>query len=99
MIKKKEGVKCVPAGVCPERHEHETADFFLSLGKDVVFLKPTRVKGVKNADVEIDGAKWEMKSLFGKSKRSIGDHLSKASRQSTHIILDTKSGKKIDFDR
>jgi hypothetical protein len=90
MKKIKEGHKIVPSGVYPEKHEHETADFFLKLGKDVVFIKPVRTKGTHNTDVEIDGIMWEMKSLFGKSKRSIGDHLSRASRQSVNIILDTR---------
>jgi hypothetical protein len=90
MIKPKEGIKIIPAGVYPEKHEHETADYFLSLGKDVTFIKPIRTKGAKNTDVEIEGVIWEMKSLFGKSKRSIGDHLSKASQQSVNIILDTR---------
>jgi hypothetical protein len=92
MIKRKvkEGVKIVPSGVFPERHEHETADYFLKLGKDVKFIKPSRTKGAKNADVEIEGIRWEMKNLSGKSKRSVGDHLSKASRQSINIILDTR---------
>jgi hypothetical protein len=89
-MKKAEGVKIVPAGVFPEKHEHETADFFLMMGKDVRFIKPSRTKGSKTADVEIDGVKWEMKSLSGKSKRSIGDKLSKASRQSVNIIMDMR---------
>jgi hypothetical protein len=88
--KAKEGVKIVPSGVFPEKHEHETADYFLKLGRDVKFIKPSRTKGTKNADVEIDGIRWEMKNLSGKSKRSVGDHLSKASRQSVNIILDTR---------
>jgi hypothetical protein len=90
MLKKKQGHKIIPVGVYPTKHEHETADFFLIRGQDVIFIKPSRTKGAKNADVEIDGAKWEMKSLFGKSKRSIGDHLSRASRQSVNIVLDSR---------
>jgi hypothetical protein len=90
MPKQKQGHKIIPVGVYLERHEHETADFFLRLGKDVLFIKPSRTKNSKNPDVEIDGVRWEMKSLFGKSKRSIGDHLSKASQQSVNIILDSR---------
>lgn len=90
MARIKEGSKIIPAGVYPEKHEHETADFFLKLGKDVKFLKISRTKGAKNADIELDGLKWEMKCLSGKSKRSIGDRLSKASQQSVNIILDTR---------
>ena len=28
----------------PEKHEFETAKFFADMGKDIVFLKPSKIK-------------------------------------------------------
>jgi hypothetical protein len=89
----KEGKIIIPSGVYPEKHELITVDYFLKQGKDVHFLKPSRTKGTKTPDVEINHQLWEIKALTGKSKRSIGDHLYRASRQSPNIILDARQYK------
>ena len=87
---KKAGCKIIPSGVYPEKHELDTADFFVDLGKEVIFLKPSRTKGSSNADIIMDGVIWEMKALFGKSKRTVERRLSIGSRQSTNIIIDAR---------
>jgi hypothetical protein len=68
---KKEGKIIIPAGVLPEKHELETADYFASLGKDVVFQLPNRTKGSRTPDVMIDGVLWEMKCPFGNGKQTV----------------------------
>ncbi|MDR0980141.1 MAG: hypothetical protein LBM12_03275 [Candidatus Nomurabacteria bacterium] len=82
--------KITPNGVVLETHENSTVVFLTERGFDVELIKPVRTKGAKNADIILAGIVWEIKGLFGSSKRSIADHLYKASRQSPNIILDMR---------
>jgi len=93
MKKIKEGHKIIPIGVYPEKHEHDTADFFLKLGKDVYFIKPSRTKKTKNADVIIDGVVWEMKSPIGRGKENLEHAFKAAVKQSENIIFDLRRSK------
>jgi hypothetical protein len=79
---KKEGKIIVPAGVLPEKHELETANYFASLGKDVEFQLPNRTKGSKTPDVMIVGVLWEMKCPFGCGRETIQKCIKRASKQS-----------------
>lgn len=76
----------VPYGVFPEKHELETVNIFMALGKDVEFLTPSRTKKSKTPDVKIDGVSWEMKSPMGKSKNTIYNAMRRAVKQSNNII-------------
>jgi hypothetical protein len=87
---KKEGKIIVPAGILPEKHELETANFFASLGKDVEFQLPNRTKGAKTPDVMIDGVLYEMKCPFGSERQTLQRCIRRASKQSNNIIVDLR---------
>ena len=74
----------------PERHEFETAKFFADMGKDIVFLKPSTVKGEHTPDILMDGFEWEIKSPQGSSKRTIENNFRNAVAQSRYIIFDLR---------
>ncbi|MDR1183313.1 MAG: hypothetical protein LBK67_00780 [Coriobacteriales bacterium] len=86
----RQGKIIVPAGVFPEKHELETASYFAAQGKDVEFQLPSRVKGVRTPDVQIEGVLFEMKCPFGKGRRTIQTCLQRASKQSANIIMDLR---------
>lgn len=77
-------------GVIPEKHELEIAVIFLAMGKDIEFLKPSRIKGAKTPDIVMDGIAWEMKSPTGNKSYTIEEQLRRASKQSPYIIIDTR---------
>jgi hypothetical protein len=89
-MKRAQGKIIVPAGVLPEKHELETASYFAALGKDVELQVPTRTKGMRTADVLMDGQLWEMKCFFGKERRTLQTCVQRASRQSKYIIIDLR---------
>ena len=80
----------IPAGIIPEKHELETANFFAERGLDVEFLAPSYVKGVYSPDVQIDGRRWEIKSPCGNSRRTIENNYRNAERQSPNVIFDLR---------
>jgi hypothetical protein len=86
----KYGKIIIPYGVIPEKHELETANFFAKLGKDIEFLKPSRIKGVRTPDIEIDGVRWEIKAPCGSSRRTIENNFRNAELQSQNIIFDLR---------
>lgn len=76
------------SGGQPEPHEILTAEAFISLGRDVEFIVPSRIKGSRSPDVIIDGIAWEMKSPLGKSKKTVANALRRAVKQSNNVIVD-----------
>ncbi len=76
--------------VPPEKHEFDTAKYFAGLGKDIVFLKPSRIPNTHTPDILMDGVEWEMKAPTGASKRTIEDNFRKAVKQSKYIIFDLR---------
>ncbi len=74
----------------PEKHEFETAKFFSSHGKNLVFLKPSNIPNVRTPDIIMDGSKWEIKCPEGCGKRTIEKILQKAETQSHNIIVDLR---------
>ena len=80
----------------PERHEYETAKFFTKLGHDVIFIRPSSIKGTKNPDFLMKNKKWETKSPIVFSKSSFEYNFSKAQKQSAHIIFDLRRLSMID---
>ena len=75
----------------PEKHEFDTAKFFANRGKDIVFLKPSRIPNVHTPDILMDGVEWEMKAPVGSSKRTIEVNFRKAVKQSKYIIFDLRA--------
>ena len=86
----KSGRIIIPPGLFPEKHEMETASFLAKPGLDVEFLRPSRAKGVRSADIIIDGQLWEIKSPCGSSRRTIENDFRKAQKQSSNVIFDLR---------
>ena len=74
----------------PEKHELATARFFSELGKDVRFIRPVNIKGVRTPDFYMDGVAWETKSPTARNVRSIEDNFRYAVKQSNNIIFDLR---------
>ena len=74
----------------PEPHELYTAEYFSERGLDIIFVKPSNIKGSNSPDFVMGGKIWEIKSPSGRSKRTFQDDLRKAMRQSKHIIFDLR---------
>ena len=78
----------------PEKHEYDTAKYFAERGYDVVFVKPSNIKGQNSPDFEMGGKIWETKSPTGSSERVFDNNFRKAMKQSEHIIFDLRRMKK-----
>lgn len=52
---------------------------------DVVFLRP---EIYKTPDLEVNSAKWELKSPLGQDKKTIENNMRAARRQSKNLIID-----------
>ena len=76
--------------VPPEKHEYETAKYFANRGLDVVFLRPSDIKGTHSPDFKMGGRVWETKSPTGNSRRTFEDNFRRASKQSEHIVIDLR---------
>lgn len=74
----------------PEKHEYDTAKYFAERGYDVIFIKPSNIKGTNTPDFIIDGKMWETKSPIGSSERTYDDIFKKAVKQSANIIFDLR---------
>ena len=74
----------------PEKHEFETAKYFSALGKDVKFIRPSSMPGVRRPDILMDGIEWEIKCPQGKSDRTIENNFRKAVQQSKYLIFDLR---------
>ena len=74
----------------PEKHEFETAKYFADMGKDIVFHRPSEIKGEHTPDISMDGFEWEIKSPQGSSKRTIENNFRNAVVQSRYIIFDLR---------
>ena len=74
----------------PEKAEFETAKYFASLGKDIVFIPPSDIPNQHTPDIKMDGAEWEIKCPIGESKRTIENNMRKAVKQSHNIIFDIR---------
>ena len=74
----------------PEPLEFETAKYFASLGKNVVFILPSHIPNQYSPDIRMDGVEWEIKCPIGKSKRTLENNMRKALKQSQNIIFDLR---------
>ena len=72
-----------------EPHELDFVEILARFGQDIVFIKPSMVKGVGTPDCEWRGKRWEIKTLMNIKQDNIGDLIKGAFRQSKNIILDT----------
>jgi len=74
----------------PEKFEFETARYFADMGKEVVFIAPSKINNIKSPDILMDGVEWEIKCPTGSSDRTIENNLRKALKQSNSIIFDLR---------
>ena len=81
-------------GVRPEPNEESTFDYLALFGFNVELIKPTRTQKVKNPDILIMGAVWEVKTPISSSKNTIKNRFREASNQATKIIFDLRNIKK-----
>jgi len=81
----------IPKDVKPYPKDHEllSARALAKAGHYVVFLQPDNHKGVKTADVLLDGIPYEIKAPTG-SLKSIERSLKRASKQSLFIVFDCR---------
>ena len=90
-VKRGSGKIIIPGGMSPpETHELATADIFARAGMDVMFIKPSQIKGSKTADVMLDGERWEIKSPIGRSKYTVQNQFKRDAKQSKNMIFDAR---------
>ena len=74
----------------PDKDELATAKYFAAQGKDIVFIRPSNIKGNFRPDFTMDGNEWEVKNPVGNGKSTINRNLHHAIEQSDHIIFDLR---------
>ena len=82
--------KIIPNGVVLEKHEYKTILFFTEIGEDVELIPKSNKKGIRTADIVMDGLQWELKSPRGKGRWLLENTLKKANRQSPNIVIDLR---------
>lgn len=74
----------------PEPHEYEIAKFFAKRGFDIIFIRPSSIKGTHTPDFSMGGKNWEAKTPITYSKSSFEYNFKKATKQSCNIIFDLR---------
>ena len=83
----------------PEPHEIDTAWILARHFRCTIeFLTPVDDYKRKSADVVMLGVEWEIKCPDGNSKTTINTQFRRASRQSKHIVIDTRRTT-LEYDR
>lgn len=80
--------KIIPNGVILEKHEYKTILIFTEMGFDVELIPRSDKKGIRTADIMMDGVEWELKCPKGKGRWLLENTLKKAVRQSPNVIID-----------
>lgn len=81
-------------GVKPEPNEENTFDYLTLFGFNIELIKPTRTQKVKNPDILIMGAVWEVKTPISSNNTTIKNRFREAAEQATKIIFDLRNVKK-----
>ena len=81
-------------GVRPEPNEENTFNYLALFGFNIELIKPTRTQKVKNPDILIMGAVWEVKTPISSNKNTIKNRFREAAEQATKIIFDLRNIKK-----
>ena len=72
----------------PEDHELSAALILAAHFKiDVIFLRP---ESRKTPDIDVNGARWEIKSPRGKGKKTVDNNLRAARKQSHNLVVDLR---------
>ena len=81
-------------GATPTITESEVVDTLVEYGfarEHVLFLKPSRTRGAKTPDIEIDhSARWEIKSLTRDGKYTLEHALRAGLAQSENVVIDIR---------
>ena len=81
-------------GAIPSTAEIEVVDILVANNvaqKRIVFLKPSRSKGAKTPDIQIDDTYWEIKSIEKLGKYTL-DHAERAGlKQADNLIFDLRA--------
>jgi len=80
-------------GASPNNDENKAADYFAAFGCDVLFLAPSKIKGVNSPDIRMCNKKWEIKTPRKNGKYTIEHSIQAASKQSPNIIIDLRQCK------
>lgn len=78
--------------LCP--HEENTINYLTFYGFTINVICPVRTPKMRNPDILIDGAIWEMKSPVSSNLKTIKKRMHEASEQATRIIVDLRRVKK-----
>ena len=78
-------------GVKPEPNEDDTFEYLALFGFDIELIKPTRTQKVKNPDVLIMGAVWEVKTPISSNKNTIKNRFREAADQASKVIFDLRN--------
>jgi hypothetical protein len=62
-------------------YEMRTVDCLADFGINIIVNKPSSIPGSKNADLTIDGAFWEIKTLLSANDNTLNMHFKKAAKQ------------------
>ena len=73
-----------------EQHEYMTVAKLVEYGYEIEVIPPSFEKGIKSADIRMNGRIWEIKSPIGKGKWVIKNIMQKASHQSENVIIDLR---------
>lgn len=80
-------------GVILQRHEFDTVNFLVRMGKSIELLKPSFTPNNRMPDFLMDGIMWEMKSPQGKEPRTVEHAFKNAAKQSENIVIDLRRTK------
>jgi hypothetical protein len=76
-------------------HEEKTAEALAFAGYDIEFVRVSNIEYRRDADVYMDGIKWEFKAPKSGLLEAIERNLVKALKQSDKIILDSRRMKRV----
>lgn len=85
----------IKPGAVPWPHELRTAEALAASGYRVEFLVQSEGRGMKSADVTIEGNSWEIKSPLSDKISNIEKTLRKALHQSENVIYDSQRVKRL----
>jgi hypothetical protein len=68
-----------------EAHEIKTAKRLIQFGDNILFLKPSKIKGEHTPDIEWRKAKWKMKRPSCNNKENVVRAIKDARKQSDNI--------------
>lgn len=88
----------IPADAEVWPHESRCAKTLATLGYTVEFMRRTEGDGVKSADIQMNGAVWEIKSPETSNVKALQRVLRRAGRQSPNVIIDTVRATKLSDD-